>query len=96
MYIIRRMTKTRIFGAACCFLLLLCTLLMAQPARNIHPGRHPNLAAAQRLASQAFTRIVEAQRANEWDMGGHAQRAKDLLEQANNELTKAAGAANRN
>jgi len=38
---------------------------------------------------------VAAQRANEWDMGGHAQKAKDLLEQVNNELKQAAEAANR-
>ena len=41
---------------------------MAQPERNVSGARHPNLAAAQRLSQQAFERIVEAQRANEWDM----------------------------
>ncbi len=67
-----------------------------KPARNVSPHRHPNLAAAQRLSQQAFERIVTAQQANEWDMQGHAQRAKDLLDQANRELKQAAGAANRN
>jgi len=65
------------------------------PAQNVRPGRHPNLAAAQRLSEQAYQRIVAAQQANEFDMAGHAQRAKDLLDQANRELAQAAGAANR-
>lgn len=39
---------------------------------------------------------MDAQKANEWDMQGHAQKAKDLLDQANSELKLAAQAANRN
>jgi hypothetical protein len=57
---------------------------------------HPNIAAAQRLSAQAYQRILDAQRANDWDMAGHAQKAKELLDQANNELRQAATAANRN
>jgi hypothetical protein len=69
---------------------------MAQerPERNVG-RRHPNLAAAQRLTQQAFERIVAAQQANEWDLGGHAQRAKELLDQANRELKQAADVSNR-
>jgi hypothetical protein len=66
------------------------------PAENVNPGRHPNLAAAQRLTNQAFEKIVAAQQANEWDLQGHAAKAKELLDQANNELKQAAQAANRN
>lgn len=69
---------------------------MAQlPKKNISGARHPNLAAAQRLSQQAFEKIVAAQEANEWDMQGHAQKAKELLDQANRELKAAAQAANR-
>jgi len=77
---------------------LLCgAIALAQkPVENVNPHHHPNLAAAQRLSDQAYQKIVAAQQANEWDMQGHAQRAKDLLEQANNELKLAAQAANRN
>jgi hypothetical protein len=78
---------------------LLCTgLLFAQkkPAENVSPRRHPNLAAAQRLTAQAYQKIVAAQQANEWDMGGHAQKAKELLDQANNEIKQAAESSNRN
>ncbi len=67
-----------------------------RPKENISAARHPNLAAAQDLSQQAWDRIVAAQRANEWDMEGHAQKAKNLLTEASKELKLAAGAANRN
>jgi len=54
---------------------------------------HPNLAAAQKLAAQAFDKLEAAQRANEYDLGGHAAKAKALLEQANDEIKLAAEAA---
>ena len=63
---------------------------------QVRPGRHPNLAAAQRLAAQASAKVSAAQQANEFDMGGHAAKAKQLLDQASEELNQAAGAANRN
>jgi hypothetical protein len=91
------MVKTRIFALLLGSLLLIGEVAIAQrPARNVSGARHPNLAAAQRLSRQAWQRIVDAQKANEWDMEGHAQKAKDLLDQANNELKIAARAANRN
>ena len=69
-------------------------IIAQEPARNISPGRHPNLAAAQDLTTRAYNRIVAAQQANEWDMQGHAAKAKDLLDQANTQLKQAAQAAN--
>jgi hypothetical protein len=63
-------------------------------AQNVNPHRHPNLAAAQRLIDQAIGRIDAAQQANEFDMGGHAAKAKDLLARANEELKAAAMEAN--
>jgi hypothetical protein len=65
-----------------------------KPAQDISHKRHPNLAAAQRLTEQAWQKIVAAQQANEFDMHGHAQKAKELLDQANSELKQAAQAAN--
>ena len=67
-----------------------------KPERDISGKRHPNLAAAQRLCDQAFARITDAQKANEWDMEGHAAKAKELLDQVNHELKLAAEAANQN
>ena len=91
------MTKPRILTAVFGSLLLAGGLAVAQkPVRNISGARHPNLAAAQRLSRQAWEKVVAAQQANEWDMQGHAQKAKELLDQANNELKQAAEAANRN
>jgi F0F1-type ATP synthase membrane subunit b/b' len=74
--------------------LMLTGVALAKPVRNVSAGRHPNIAAAQRLVAQAFAKISAAQSANEFDMKGHAQKAKELLEQANNELKEAALAAN--
>jgi len=91
------MMKTRIFAGAIGSLLVIGGLAIAQPPKkNIAPGRHPNLAAAQRLSQQAYERIIMAQQANEWDLGGHAQKAKNLLDQVNNELKLAAETSNRN
>ena len=66
-----------------------------RPVDNVSPARHPNLAAAQRLISEAWEKISVAQKANEFDMQGHAQKAKELLDQANTEIKLAAEAANR-
>ena len=87
--------KSRINAVTLSLILFLGGIAVAQrPARNISRGRHPNLAAAQRLGRQAWQRVLDAQKANEWDLAGHAQRAKDLLDQANNELKQAAEASN--
>ena len=77
---------------------LLCggILLAQKPPRNVSPRRHPNLAAAQRFLDQAYTKIKAAQEANEFDMNGHAAKAKELLEQADKELKEAAETANKN
>ncbi|MGA3343906.1 MAG: hypothetical protein ABSC76_03460 [Terracidiphilus sp.] len=63
-------------------------------AQNVSPARHPNLAAAQELIDRAFEKVTAAQEANEFDMGGHAAKAKELLMQAREEIKKAARDAN--
>jgi hypothetical protein len=65
-------------------------LAVATPTKG--PG-HPNLAAAAKLVQQAFDRLEAAQKANEFELGGHAAKAKDLLKQANDEIKLAVGAA---
>lgn len=70
------------------------TAFAGEPVVNISPKLHPNLAAAQRLSRKAFDKIAAAQKANEFDLDGHAQKAKDLLDQVNIELKLAAEAAN--
>lgn len=68
---------------------------IAPPAENISAKRHPNLAAAQRHLDQAFNKISAGQAANEWDLEGHAAKAKELIDQASRELKEAAIASNR-
>jgi hypothetical protein len=87
----------RLLAALAALLLLLAGLAVAQiPKKNVSAARHPNLAAAQRMSQNAYQKIIAAQQANEWDMQGHAQKAKNLLDEVNNELKLAAGAANKN
>jgi hypothetical protein len=54
---------------------------------------HPNLMAADKLCAQAFDKLEAAQVANEYDLGGHAKRAKELLDQARAEIKLATVAA---
>ncbi len=90
------MIKPRIYVVAVSLILCVGGVAVAQrPKQNVSPGRHPNLAAAQRLSEQAWQRVLDAQKANEWDLAGHAQKAKELLDQVNNELKLAAEASNR-
>ena len=69
--------------------------LAKDPVQNISAKKHPNLAAAQKLSVQAFDKLEAAQKANEFDMDGHAQKAKDALKLANEEMKLAAEAANK-
>jgi len=66
------------------------------PTVTIDPSRHGNLASAQESVIQAYVRIGEAQRDNGSHLGGHAQRAKELLAQANQEIGLAADQADAN
>jgi hypothetical protein len=90
------MTKKRFITSITLVAALFCgSAVFAQaPVVNIDPHRHGNLAAAQKFIVQAYQRIDQAQRANEDQLGGHAQRAKDYLTQADAELRLAANVAN--
>ena len=77
-------------------LMLVATLAVAKtPSQNVSPRKHPNIAAAQRLSEQAFEKLSAAQTANEFDMNGHAAKAKEALQLANSEMKLAAEAANK-
>ena len=90
------MSKPSLLKCTLGLALLLGTMASAQPRRNVSPARHPNLAKAQQLAHQAWEAVVKAQQANEWDLGGHAAKAKQLLDECNNELKLAAEQSNAN
>jgi hypothetical protein len=92
------MTKVKLALSSALGVALICGgIVMAQmPKDNVSGRKHPNLAAAQRLSQQAWEKVSAAQQANEWDMNGHAAKAKELLDEVNRELKLAAEAANKN
>jgi hypothetical protein len=89
------MKKTTVFAAVIGTTVACVGVMFAQgPVVNIDRYRHGNLAAAQSSIVQAYQSINQAQQANNDQLGGHAQRAKDLLVQADQELRLAANVAN--
>ncbi len=89
------MIKSHLIATILGALLTVGAVALAQPKRNVSAERHPNIAAAQQLSQEAYEKISAAQQANEFDMQGHAAKAKQLLEQVNNQLRMAATAANK-
>lgn len=79
-----------------CFVLLFAAAVLygAAPVKNVSGNRHPNIAKAQSFVDMAYQKVIAAQKANEYDLGGHADKAKSLLEEASKELKQAALAAN--
>lgn len=89
------MTKRTLAFPAMLAAVLFCGATMAQePVLDINPKVHPNLAAAQRHVVEANNAIATAQKDNRYDMKGHAEKARQLLVEVNNELKAAAEAAN--
>lgn len=70
-------------------------LLGAAVVASAHP-KHPNLTAAHNLVKKAIKRLDTAQKANEFDLDGHAAKAKELLAQAESEIKQALAEANEN
>ena len=75
---------------------LLCSgVTLAQaPVQDIDANLHVNLAAAQSSVVQAYNSVLAAQRQNKDVLGGHAEKARQLLIQVNRELKAAALTAN--
>jgi hypothetical protein len=59
-------------------------------------GKHPNLEHALKASENAVEKLGAAQKANEFDLGGHAAKAKELIEQAIGEIKQATTAAEEN
>jgi hypothetical protein len=83
-----RIARNLIVGIAVAVILAGCM------STKVSAKRHPNLAEAQGFIQDAISKISAAQGANEFDMGGHAAKAKALLNQAYDEIKLAALAAN--
>ena len=72
-------------------------VIFAQPQQGppVTVGdRHGNMRAAQQLIQQAWQKVNEAQQDNHYNLGGHAGKAKELLEQASQEIKLSAEVAN--
>ncbi len=78
------------------FVVIVFLFVVAVYAQNVSRQRHPNLWAAQTFIEKAIQKVTAAQVANEYDMDGHAAKAKILLDQAYAEIKLAALAANAN
>ena len=87
----RRVLRNLIIGVVAIGMLLVGVSVFSQ---QVSMDRHPNLAAAQDFIQKAIDKITDAQKANNYDMKGHAEKAKKLLEQAYHEVWLAAQAAN--
>jgi hypothetical protein len=86
--------RNLLIRAALCAALGCAGVIFAQaPVVNIS-NRHGNLRSAQTSIVEAYRSVVRAQGANDGQLGGHAQRAKDLLIQADQELRLAADVSN--
>lgn len=68
-------------------------VLLAQPQAphpDIDASKHPTLAAAQQHIAEAYGKIEDAQKYYKDELGGHANKAEQLLNEANSELKQAA------
>ncbi len=68
---------------------LVTGFVMAGPLKG-----HPNLKKAHNKIKEAYVAIMAAQKANEYDLGGHAAKAEALLAQAEKEIAQAAEVSN--
>jgi hypothetical protein len=62
-------------------------------AQQVNSKRDPNIAASQDFINQAIQRLDAAEHNSHHVMGGHGQKAKELLHQAYQELYLASQAA---
>ena len=86
--------KLKVLTAILC-VVVFCGITLAQdPVMDIDRSRHANLAEAQKHVVEANRCIILAQKDNRGDMQGHAEKARELLVQVNQELKAAAEAAN--
>ena len=83
-----------VFPAMLTAVLFSLVSLAQEPVLDIDQKVHPNLYEAQRHVIEANKYIATAQKDNHYDMKGHAEKARQLLVQVNNELKLAAEAAN--
>jgi hypothetical protein len=80
---------------ALCAVFALSAVLFAEQEPRVTVGeKHGNMRAAQEYIQQAWRKVDEAQKDNNYNLGGHAGRAKELLAQVSEEIKLSAEAAN--
>jgi hypothetical protein len=80
---------------ALCAVFALSAVLFAEQEPRVTVGeKHGNMRAAQEYIQQAWRKVDEAQKDNNYNLGGHAGRAKELLAQASEEIRLSAETAN--
>lgn len=90
------MNKKNILVAAGVAAILGCLqMAVGEPVVNIG-NRHGELRAAQEAIVSAWEHTSQAQFNNHDELGGHAAKAKEYLEKADEELRRAADFANGN
>ncbi len=90
------MLRSNSFFRALLVLGLICVgVVYAQerPMHDVTVKMHPNISEAQDFIGRAWDKTVEAQKANNDELRGHAEKAKNLLVEASRELSAAARAA---
>jgi hypothetical protein len=86
--------KISMLGIALCAAFALSAVLFAQQPPVRVGGKHGNMRAPRQLIQQAWQKVDEAQKDNNYNLGGHAGKAKELLSQASEEIRLSADAAN--
>jgi formate dehydrogenase assembly factor FdhD len=84
------MKRKRLFLSGIAAVLICGGAVLAQVGVDVDGHKHPNLAAAQQHIQEAYAKLDEAQNIYHDKLGDHAQKAKDLLTQANREIKAAA------
>ncbi len=86
--------KTSLLSLTLALGLLPAAALAQEPVVNVIEARHQYLEDAQQFSRKAYDQLTNAQKYNHYDMKGHAERAKQLLVQVNQEIRAATDAAN--
>lgn len=79
-----------LLGVTLAVSLPLAGVILAQRANQIDPATHPALAEASQHIQEATKKIHEAHETDKSDLGGHAEKAIRLLDQADMEVKSAA------
>jgi hypothetical protein len=85
-YVVQSYVSTKEEGSMRKTTAILGATLAVLVCGNVFAGNtkheHPNLDQAAKTLAEANAAVIRAQQANEFDVGGHAQQAKDDVQQA--------------